>query len=950
MKHATPIPCIKIVLLLAILCVWCCGCASLTVRKADLYQQEPYLYPATVDHESRGLAPLVAFNKELPPLINIYGSSRICHPETCLIAPPAFVGGLAAYVLIDRPVAIVSDTLMLPYDMSRIRKHNRLVAYWESLFDGDQPDHATMQQNYIPLSIDPYIERYLSRDHVDQGLLLDMIDAGVALHLIAANKHLDKKTFERLIAAAGNRQEIIETLSRNEALQKEMVIRLSRVPISRQISLHLAKHPNTDEEAMLYLADHTSIQGFLARYPATPAAALAKLPDTHDYAIAQHPNAAKKTLQRIAAKTDRALTLASIAGHQNADQELLEKLYQTGHLPVWRTLSENPRTPPHILGKLIHKADDALLQNLARRDDLAPEMLPILLHSEHPGVRAIMLQRDDIDPRMVHERALHETAQEPLRLLAAMTNLTEEVYGSIADKGEYATLLALARNPVVPETTLLRLLDQRDDQISRTVLNHPNAQLPTRQQALERIQRRYPRDRIGSAMLPEDYKQDGILFMANTKIHFHADGSVRAGKLAKDYELNTRDLKRVLFRKGQTVRFPTEQLSARSISFPAIIHGMPCRSVQTHHRRGFPSKVVLDADHEINGIHFAAGASIRFTEHGDIRSFRSPAPTQVDGILCAANQNIRLHENGKLNSVHLAKPQVIDGVWVSVGQRIVLGKSGELQRTDQSRMHTDAAQRLQRDGELPAALERASRALAKAPSDIRAMNLKGRILLDMEEPLRAHAVFSRAVILQPQDWDALFGLGLAHARMNQHRKAIEYWSLCLALEDDHAPLYNRAIAHSQLGECAAALHDYNELYQIDPDYLKVSNNLAWLLATCHDDTLRDGRRAHRLAKAEVEKDRSWFTLDTLAVTYAERGRFRRAERLQEEALELLRAQDEQTMAEHLDAYEARLQSYRNRKPWRTSCCRTSEVQNSKQSLIWEKPISLHFARTWCRAC
>jgi len=53
------------------------------------------------------------------------------------------------------------------------------------------------------------------------------------------------------------------------------------------------------------------------------------------------------------------------------------------------------------------------------------------------------------------------------------------------------------------------------------------------------------------------------------------------------------------------------------------------------------------------------------------------------------------------------------------------------------------------------------------------------------------------------------------------------------------------------------------------------NNLAWLLATCSDGGIRDGKRAVQLAEHACKSTQSKVTvfLGTLAAAYAEAGRF-----------------------------------------------------------------------------
>ncbi len=65
-------------------------------------------------------------------------------------------------------------------------------------------------------------------------------------------------------------------------------------------------------------------------------------------------------------------------------------------------------------------------------------------------------------------------------------------------------------------------------------------------------------------------------------------------------------------------------------------------------------------------------------------------------------------------------------------------------------------------------------------------------------------------------------------------------------------------------------------------------DLAWLLATCPDARVRDGRRAVSLARHALELARAHPDLpETLAAAYAEAGNFELAVHWRTEALEAL---------------------------------------------------------------
>jgi tetratricopeptide (TPR) repeat protein len=101
------------------------------------------------------------------------------------------------------------------------------------------------------------------------------------------------------------------------------------------------------------------------------------------------------------------------------------------------------------------------------------------------------------------------------------------------------------------------------------------------------------------------------------------------------------------------------------------------------------------------------------------------------------------------------------------------------------------------------------------------------------------------------------------------------------------------------------------------DDINFRNDLAYLLATTADATVRDGAYALRLAKqvvADAEIERPDY-LDTLACAWAEVGNFRKALRHSRRALELIETRD---MGEEIvSEYRAHLEALENARPIRS---------------------------------
>ncbi|MBQ2849212.1 MAG: hypothetical protein IJE77_01915, partial [Thermoguttaceae bacterium] len=109
----------------------------------------------------------------------------------------------------------------------------------------------------------------------------------------------------------------------------------------------------------------------------------------------------------------------------------------------------------------------------------------------------------------------------------------------------------------------------------------------------------------------------------------------------------------------------------------------------------------------------------------------------------------------------------------------------------------------------------------------------------------------------------------------------------------------------------------------------VLNNYAWLLATCPDDKLRDGKRALEMAVSacEITFYAEAHILSTLASAHAELGDFEKAREWARKAVEL----GEKEKHESLDNLKAELAAYEEDKPWRETSEIVEEVDEDTAS-------------------
>jgi len=98
----------------------------------------------------------------------------------------------------------------------------------------------------------------------------------------------------------------------------------------------------------------------------------------------------------------------------------------------------------------------------------------------------------------------------------------------------------------------------------------------------------------------------------------------------------------------------------------------------------------------------------------------------------------------------------------------------------------------------------------------------------------------------------------------------------------------------------------------DVEYIRIINNLVWLLSTCPKDKYRNGEEAVRLGELYIkDKTENISYLDTLASAYAEAGHFDKAVELQASLVDKLDKNDP-----NKEGFSKRLEKYRNNESWR----------------------------------
>ncbi len=143
-------------------------------------------------------------------------------------------------------------------------------------------------------------------------------------------------------------------------------------------------------------------------------------------------------------------------------------------------------------------------------------------------------------------------------------------------------------------------------------------------------------------------------------------------------------------------------------------------------------------------------------------------------------------------------------------------------------------------------------------------------------PEEAVRHYEEAIKLRPDYGDAYYNFGSMLFQQGRIDDAIAQWQKTLAMQPNDAGAHTSiGNAFLQKGWPDKAIAHYQKALEIDPREVNARNNMAWVLATSSDASIRNGAMAVSLATQAVEisggKDAIFYR--TLAASYGECGKF-----------------------------------------------------------------------------
>jgi tetratricopeptide (TPR) repeat protein len=178
-------------------------------------------------------------------------------------------------------------------------------------------------------------------------------------------------------------------------------------------------------------------------------------------------------------------------------------------------------------------------------------------------------------------------------------------------------------------------------------------------------------------------------------------------------------------------------------------------------------------------------------------------------------------------------------------------------------------------------------ALQAEPQSMEATLLLACVLVSLEDYSRAIPLLETVLIALPDLAAAHLFLGTALEALERPEEALVHYGAALK---DNPDIHEKiALLQVRLGNPAQAVAHFEEMLRIQPQNVSAQNNLAWLMATSFDKTVRNPARAVELAEATDRQTKGTLPglIDTLAAAYAAAGRFPEAIAAAQRALKML---------------------------------------------------------------
>jgi Flp pilus assembly protein TadD len=191
-------------------------------------------------------------------------------------------------------------------------------------------------------------------------------------------------------------------------------------------------------------------------------------------------------------------------------------------------------------------------------------------------------------------------------------------------------------------------------------------------------------------------------------------------------------------------------------------------------------------------------------------------------------------------------------------------------------------------GRVDEAVEHFQKALALEPESATFHFALGNALCRGRRMDEAIVQYQKALEIKPDFAEAHNNLAYSLLQIGRVNEAITHFQRALEIQQSYEAYYNLGCAFRQKGMAAEAMASYQKAIELQPQFIPALKNLAWMLATWPEQSVRNGGRAVALAEQanQFSRNKDPVVLGTLAAAYAEAGRFSEAVATAKQALAL----------------------------------------------------------------
>jgi len=213
--------------------------------------------------------------------------------------------------------------------------------------------------------------------------------------------------------------------------------------------------------------------------------------------------------------------------------------------------------------------------------------------------------------------------------------------------------------------------------------------------------------------------------------------------------------------------------------------------------------------------------------------------------------------------------------------------------------HNNFGDALFQKGRMEEAIAEYRATLEISPTNVGAHYKLGKALLQQGRIEEAVIQLSEVLRLKPGDAETHNDLGYVLAQEGKAEESLTHYREALRIHPDHVgALYNLGNALFKQGLAEEAITQMRKAIELQPANGDIQNDLAWMLATAPQATLRNGARAVELATQASQSSggNNPLILETLAAAYAEAGDVPNAVQTTKKALQLVETQPNAALA------------------------------------------------------